>query len=134
MAGSVIRRVAGIAAGIVAGGVVVALCESLGHLAFPPPPGLDLADPADQARLMDVVPFGAKLAVIAAWFCGALAGAWTAVRIARWAAAAWIIAAVMIGLGVLTTQMFPHPWWMVAAAIAMPAFAAWLVRQPGATA
>jgi predicted naringenin-chalcone synthase len=131
MANPIIRRVVGIFAGVVVAGLTVAVLESLGHLLFPPPPGLDITSPADQARLMEVVPLGAKLAVIVAWFLGALAGAWIAVRISRWSPSAWVIAAVMTVLSIPTTQMFPNPLWMVALALVLPGFAAWLVQARG---
>lgn len=129
MASPVIRRVAGVIAGVVAAGAVVAVVESIGHMMFPPPPGIDLANPADQARLMSVIPLGAKLAVVAAWFLGALAGCWAALRVAQWGLAVWLVAGVMTILSVLTTQMFPHPLWMVLAALALPPLAAFAVLR-----
>lgn len=130
MANPWIKRIGGTLAGILLAGLVVAVLESLGHMVFPPPPGLDLANPADQARLMEVIPLGAKLAVVLAWFIGALAGAWVAVRISGWGPAAWSVGLVMVALSVATTQMFPHPLWMIAAAVVLPLLAAWLVLRP----
>ena len=124
-----IRRGGGVVAGIGVAVTVVAVVEPLGHMLFPPPAGLDLANPADQARLMAVIPLGAKLAVVAAWFLGTLAGAWAALRLGGWASAAWAVAAVMVTLGLITTQLFPHPVWMVAAAVLLPLLAAWLVLR-----
>jgi hypothetical protein len=96
-------------------------------MVFPPPAGLDVTKAEDQARLMDLIPLGAKLGVVLAWFLGALAGAWAALRLSGWATAVWIIAAVMVALSLMTTQMFPHPLWMVVAAVVLPLLAAWLV-------
>lgn len=129
MAIPIIRRAGGIVAGVVAAGLVVGVIETLGHSLFPPPPGLDLAKPADQARLMEAIPIGAKLAVVIAWFAGALAGAWAALRISGWAPSVWVVAGVMTVLSVVTTQMFAHPLWMIAAALALPVLAAWLVQR-----
>jgi hypothetical protein len=128
MANPSIKRIGGTLAGLVAAIIVVALVEWLGHIAYPTPPGLDLAKPADQVRLMELIPFGAKLAVVASWFLGALAGCWAALRISGWASAAWMVAAVMVALSV-TTQMLPHPVWMIVAALALPVLAAWLVLR-----
>jgi predicted naringenin-chalcone synthase len=129
MANPGIKRVGAMLAGIVVAGLVVAVVESLGHLVFPPPAGFDLTKPEDQARLMEVLPLGAKLAVVGAWFLGALAGAWTALRLGAFPLAAWVVAVVMVALSVITTQMFPHPLWMVAAALLLPPLAAWLVLR-----
>lgn len=129
MANPIMRRIGGIVAGVIAAGLVVAVLETVGHLLFPPPPGLDLAKPADQARLIEAIPIGAKLAVVIAWFFGALAGAWAALRISGWVPAVWIVAGVMTVLSVVTTQMFPHPLWMIAAALTLPVLAAWLVQR-----
>jgi hypothetical protein len=124
-----IRRAGGIVAGVIAAGLIVGVMEGLGHSLFPPPPGLDLAKPADQARLMEVLPMGAKLAVVIAWFVGALAGAWAALRISCWAPSVWVVAGVMTLLSVATTQMFPHPVWMIVAAFALPVLAAGIVQR-----
>jgi hypothetical protein len=127
MANPIIGRSAAIVVGVLAAGLVVAAVETAGHALFPPPPGIDLANPADQARLIAALPLGAKLAVLLAWFLGALAGAFAALRIAAWRPAGWVVAGVMTILSVVTTQMFPHPWWMIAAALVLPVLAAWMV-------
>lgn len=129
MANPWVKRIVGIVAGVIAAGVVVALVEGLGHMVFPPPPGLDVTKPEDQARLMEVIPLAAKIAVVAAWFLGALAGAWVVLRLSGYRPAAWVVAGVMVALSLITTQMFPHPLWMVVAAIALPLLAAWLALR-----
>jgi len=40
------RDALAVLAGVIAGGVVVGAVESVGHLIWPPPPGLDVSDPA----------------------------------------------------------------------------------------
>ena len=105
-----------IVAGIVVGAVVAILCvagiEMVGHLAFPPPPGIDLADPAQVARIMENVPLAALAFVAAAWFIGALAGAWVANLVARRALAGWIVVALVLAAGIYTMTTIPHPAWM----------------------
>ena len=68
------RIILGCVAGIVAAFMTVFVIEGAGHMLFPPPVGIDLKNPADLARLMDVVPFGAKLAVVIGWIVGAFIG------------------------------------------------------------
>jgi hypothetical protein len=72
---------------------------------------------------MEIIPFGAKIAVVVAWFLGALAGAATARKIATVKWPAWIVAAFMIGASFWTTTMFPHPSWLVACAVVLPLLA-----------
>ena len=38
----IVRSILALFAGCLAAGVLTAVCESLGHVVFPPPPGLDL--------------------------------------------------------------------------------------------
>ena len=47
------KIVLGVVAGIVVAFLCVAGIETVGHLAFPPPPGTDLTDPAQVARIME---------------------------------------------------------------------------------
>jgi len=123
MQNPVVRGLIAIGAGVVVAGAVVILFEMLGHMFFPPPPGLDPTDPDNQARLMEVIPTGAKVAVVAAWFFGALAGSVVAAQIGKKPLYAWIIGAIMLALSVVTTMMFPHPAWMVIAAVVLPVVA-----------
>lgn len=130
----VLRLIVASVLGVIVAGVVVGVVEFAGHAAFPPPDGLDLTNPADQARLMEVIPFEAKIAVVAAWFLGSLAGCYVAARLGKSVAAGWIVAGVMVALSVITTQMFPHPVWMIVAAVALPVIAKIMAdRLPGAS-
>ena len=122
-----------LAVGIVAGIVVAFLCvfavEWIGHDLYPPPEGLDIKDPADQARLMAAMPTAAKAMVLAAWFVGALAGAWVANRIAGRSIAGWIVALLVVAGGVATMIMIPHPVGMWAGGILLPLLAGWIADR-----
>ena len=119
--------------GVVFGAIVAIVCvfaiEFVGHSVYPPPEGIDLANPADVERLMSTLPAGAFAFVVAGWFVGALAGAWTANRIAQRGIAGWIVALLVICGGVYTMTIIPHPAWMWAAGIALPLIAAWLAQR-----
>ena len=130
-----------IALGVIAGTVVAFLCvfavEMVGHGLYPPPAGLDINNPEDQARLMEAMPVAAKAMVLAGWFLGALAGAWVANRIARRSVAGWAVALLVVAAGIATMVMIPHPGWMWAGGILLPLLAAWIAdrgsrRQPAA--
>lgn len=129
MGNSALRSALASVAGVIVAAIVVFAVEGLGHALFPPPVGLDLADPQNQARLIAAMPGQAKVMVVVAWFLGSLAGAATAMAIAHRALAGWIVAAVMVALSVWTTQMFPHPAWMVVCAVVLPLAGAWLARR-----
>lgn len=119
--------------GILVGAVVAIACvwaiEAVSHLIYPIPPGTDFDDPAVLAAYFETVPLGGKLWIVAAWFVGALAGAWAANAIARRALAGWIVTLLVIAGGVVTMMMITHPAWMWAMGIALPLIAAWLAQR-----
>ncbi len=123
------RIVIAVIAGMIVAVAVVAGIEALSHTMFPPPPGTDLSDPAQMAALMDNIPLVAKIAVMIAWFLGPLAGGIVAVRIARKAWPAWVVAALIVYGGIYTIVQIPHPLWMQAGAVLLPALAARLAGR-----
>lgn len=130
------RVVLGVLAGLVVAFLCVFAVEWVGHSLYPPPAGLDLEDPADQARLMQAMPAAAKAMVLLGWFAGALAGAWTANRVAdrsvgRRGVAGWIVALLVVAAGIATMLMIPHPAWMWAGGILLPLAGAWIAERIG---
>lgn len=125
----VVRSAAAVVAGLVVAMLVIAGVEAGGHALFPPPEGLDLRRTEDQARMMEAIPFEAKLAVVVAWFLGSLAGACAAIAISRRVLPAWIVAVAIAGLGLWTTQIFPHPDWMLASAVVLPLVAVLVAKR-----
>ena len=123
------RMLLGILAGVAVAFLCVFAVEWIGHGLYPPPAGLDMHDPADQARLMDAMPGAAKAMILLAWFVGALAGAWTANRIAGSGIAGWAVALLAVAAGVVTMLMIPHPAWMWAGGIALPLLAGWIADR-----
>jgi hypothetical protein len=123
------RILLGIVAGVVVAFVCVFAIEMVGHTAYPPPPDIDLTKAADVERLMATLPAAAFAFVIAAWFVGALAGAWVANGIAKRALAGWIVALLVACGAVWTMTVIPHPTWMWAAGIGLPIIAAWLAQR-----
>lgn len=125
----IIRRIAGLVAGLVVMVLVVALAEGAGHMLYPPPEGLDITRPEDQARLMAVIPLEAKITVVVAWFLGALAGSGVAMAIGRTPLLGWAIGIIMGALSLFTTQIFPHPLWMMIAAVVLPLVAVLVAKK-----
>lgn len=124
-----VRNAAAVLGGIVVATIVVMVVEGIGHAIFPPPPGLDVMDPEDQARLIEAIPIEAKIAVAAAWFLGSLAGACAAIAISGRVLMAWIVGLVIALLSVWTTQAFPHPDWMLAAGAVLPLVAVLVAKR-----
>ena len=129
MASPAVRSIAAVVVGVLMAVLVIAVVEMAGHLVFPPPPGLDVTDPADQAKLMDEIPLPAMIAVVVAWFLGSLAGASTAIAIAHRILPAWSVALVIAAMGLWTTQMFPHPGWMIVSAMVLPLVAVLVAKR-----
>ena len=56
-----LRLILGVVLGIVVGAIVTGVVEGMGHTIFPPPPGVNLTDPAQLQTVMSHVPMEAKL-------------------------------------------------------------------------
>lgn len=107
-----LRSILAVLFGVIAGAFLVFLSERVSHMLFPIPAGFDPTKPGAIAAL----PFGAKAAVVIAWFAGAFGGGAVASLIARrWAPAVWIVAATILLFAMTNFSAFPHPLWMVIA-------------------
>lgn len=114
-----LRNIGAVAVGVLAGAIVIFVVEAIGHIFFPPPEGLDIRDPAARDIIMSQIPTGAKIAVVVAWFAGVFAGGVAALMVARrWAPAAWVVAGTLFAMALITMVQIPHPWWMMAGAVA----------------
>ena len=110
-----LRSVLSVVVGVIVASVLILIVELVGHSMFPPPAGLDPNDPAFIAN----IPVSAKIAVVIAWFVGALGGGVVASVIAkRWAPSAWVVAGTVLLLAGVTMLQFPHPLWMMLGAVA----------------
>jgi hypothetical protein len=123
------RRALGIVVGIVTGGIIAGIVQAIGHRLYPLPHGVNILNPADLHMMIARMPAAAKSVVLAAWFLGALIGGSTALTIARWYAAPWIVAGAIVLAGIWSMIMIPHPVWMMAAGLTLPLLAAALVSR-----
>ena len=123
-----VRNLIAVVTGVLAGGMVVAILEGIGHAIFPPPPGLDVSNPQSLAGVMDQIPLGAKLAVSVAWALGSLAGGFLAAKMcgSRHVLMALLVGAVLLAGGGYTLVTIPHPVWMAALGVLVPLPMAWL--------
>ena len=127
-----LRCLLAVLAGLVAAWLTVTLFEFASMHTFPPPPGVDVHDPAQLAQLIAGMPVAALGLVLAGWVIGALDGGLVARFICKrlWPA---IVIGVLVMLGAfLMVAMVPHPLWMSIAGGLLPVpaalFGAWLVR------
>lgn len=112
-----LRTVLATIAGILIGGIIIAVVEMIGHMIYPPPSGVDMKDPEQVKAIMGTIPFGAKFAVLIAWFLGILGGGIAGVLISqRKALPATIVALVLLAGAIATMFMIPHPVWMIVGA------------------
>lgn len=114
-----LRITLGVVLGVAVGMIVAATTESLGHAIFPPPPGVDLTDPAALKTVMFKIPTGAKVAVLVGWFLCVLVGASAANLVAgRRRIAGRIVAGLLFAFTAWTLATIPHPVWMIVGAAA----------------
>ena len=123
------RIALGIIAGIIVMVLVVFAVEYLGQQLYPLPVGLNVLDSEAMARYIETMPTQALACVALAWFLGALAGAFTADKIAHRAVAGWVVAVLVIVFALLNLFTYPHPAWMWVAGIGLPLVAAVVARR-----
>lgn len=121
-----LRRLIGVIVGLLAGTIIVALIEGLGHALWPPPAGTDLRDPEQLKALLPTLPIGALAAVVVAWVLGSLGGGWMAATLSRDGRMALVVGFILLCMGVITMVQIPHPAWMWVMGVALPLPAAWL--------
>ena len=123
------RAILGVLAGLAAMFVVIMGIEYVGHMVYPPPPGLNPMVTEDLSAIMASQPAAAKAFVVVAWVVGAFAGGWVAAKISRaYPRTAAVIVALMVVAGVvgMILHLPGHPRWMAALGLLLPIPAALL--------
>ena len=119
------RSFLAVAGGVIAGAVIVALVEWVGHQMYAPPPGIDFSDPDAVRAMMKEIPRGALVMILVAWALGTFVGGWVAAHFATTAPlrAALIVGVVLLLFGVMTMVSLPHPlwFWVVGIILFLPA-------------
>lgn len=118
------RTILGAVVGLVVAVLTIMLVEFAGHQAYPPPPGLNPMVTEDMAKILQTLPLGAMLLVVAAWVIGAFDGGFVAAWIARGnrPRVAAMVPALMVMAGVvaMVVQMPEHLNWMAIAGLLVP--------------
>lgn len=118
-----LRSILAVLFGVLGGAAVVFVAELVSNGIYPTPEDFDPTKAEDIAAL----PFGAKAAVVLAWFAGAFSGGVIAALASmRWAPAAWVVAATILLFAGTNFSAFPHPLWMMIASVPATALGGWL--------
>lgn len=116
-----VRNILAVIAGFFGGGLLVFAVEALGHLIYPPPPGLDLTNSESIAEYVKNMSVGALIAVLAAQCSGSFGGGFITGLISK----AKTIPAIVYGVLALIMAsinifMSAHPIWFVILAVILP--------------
>ena len=111
----IIRSVLGVFVGAVAAGIVIGAVEGVGHLIYPLPPGVDMADAESLRAAMADVPAGALLIRLLGWGLGSLAGGWVAALVAGRSPMthAFVVGLILTAAGISNLMVMPHPAWFL---------------------
>ena len=116
------RNILAVVLGILAAGVTVFLVEIAGHFLLPAPPGVDPTNPDSMRANAANLPLTSLVAVLVAWSAGSFVGGLVAAFISREQKmlCALIAALFIIGSGIATMVMIPHPIWFWIAGVVLP--------------
>lgn len=117
-----LRTILGIILGIVAAMISISGFESIGHLLYPPPPGLDPNDLAQLDSIVATAPVGAMAMLVAGWCLGTVIGSGIAARIARHPRVAAVVVALVVMSGVIGMAFLlpSHPTWVAVLGTLLP--------------
>ncbi len=116
---TIARTTLAVIAGLVASFVVVACVESLSHILYPAPEGVDLSDPEQLKAFVSTLPLGALLAVIVAWIAGAFVGGKVtrAIDTDRPSIACGTFGGLFLAVTAANLFLIPHPTWFAIVAV-----------------
>ncbi len=116
------RTILGMLLGVVTMMLTIYAIESIGHLLYPPPAGLDPRNPDHLQMIVAVAPVRAMAMLVLGWTVGAFVGGWVGARIARHARAAAIAVALFVIAGVagMIVIVPDHPKWVSALGLLLP--------------
>jgi len=127
-----VRKILGSVVGIVVAFAIM-IGVDLGAMQLHAPPTGIAPGPEATAAWLANAPVVALAIIVLAWFLAALGGGYAAIRTARWPAAAWVVAAIVLISAVMGALRPPHPLWMQVGAVVAPLLGAWLaIRLPRA--
>jgi cytochrome c biogenesis protein CcdA len=125
------RNILAVIAGIIAAAVAVFLVETAAHSLLPAPAGMDATNAESIQANMRNLPLSSFLAILAAWCVGSFVGGLVAAMVSRQQKmlCAFITALFILGSGIATMIMIPHPIWFWITAILLPLPCAWIAAR-----
>lgn len=117
-----LRTLFAIILGVIAMMVTVYGVEAIGHMLYPPPPGLDPNDLDQLDSIVAAAPIGAMVMLLVGWCVGTIVGSGLAARIARHPRVAACFVALVVITGIAgTVFLIPsHPTWVAALGLLLP--------------
>ena len=108
-----IRTILALLIGLITGFLLIGLLEMVGHLIYPPPPGVDLTNPEIVKELIKNAPTGALILILISYAIGAFAGGLVAMLIGKKSPGLYIggVGGGLLGGGILNLINLPHPLW-----------------------
>ena len=108
-----LSRIVAAVTGLAVSVLLIMAVQALSIRLYPPPTGVDFADPEALARLMDQLPIGSLLMVELSYIAGSLGGgiAVSLVMRNREYRLAAIVGALLTAFGFLNLAAIPHPIW-----------------------
>lgn len=111
----ILRYLAAVLAGVIAGCLAVAAFQIVSVLAFPMPKTVAMDDRQQMTEWLNSLPVTAMLLVLAGWsaaaFVGPLIGRLAAANRSVWPGVA--AGGILLGFTILSLISIPHPWWLV---------------------
>ena len=114
------RIAVGLLAGLVAALAAICAVWLVGHMIYPVPSDIVLEDRERVGAYVRIMPVGAQLFVVAAWFLGAVAGGLVAELVAGRHWTLWSIVALVAAIGIVNVFWVPHPELLQIASVAAP--------------
>ena len=126
-----LRDFVAVVAGIITAFLTIKLIDKIGHTIYPPPVGLDFADPEAIRPYLATLPIGAFLFIWASSVVGAFTGTLVAcfAGVARTAILAAAVGGVVFAATVANFIWIPHPLWLSLATLAGIIFSTWLAMR-----
>ena len=129
-----VRGVVAVILGLLLAFAITFAVEGLNARIYPPPPGVDLANPESVKAMMALMPRAALIVVLVGWFVSALLGTALAARFAR--PAGWpplTVGILLLAVAVMQMYVIPHPVWFWVVGVAIYPVATWLGARLGGT-
>lgn len=117
-----LRTLLAILLGVIAMMITVHGIETIGHMLYPPPPGLDPNDLDQLDSIVAAAPVGAMILLVVGWCVGTIVGGGIAARIARHPRVAAVVVALVVITGVVGMAVLlpSHPTWVAVLGTLLP--------------